>query len=114
MVFSCLLSFKTQLHVHDHNQCLQLIKAHINPSWKSVSHLCYSLRYRPKEFADMADNICYNKIFIKQGSGKNDAVELDNMVDKSSADSNVEESVTTSVNNFCYEKLQSKLIIQPN
>ena len=61
----------------------------------------------------MADNICYNKIFIKQESGKNDAVELDNIVDKSSADSTVE-SVTTSVNNFCYEKLQSKLIIQPN
>ena len=62
----------------------------------------------------MADNICYNKIFIKQESGKNDAVELDNMVDKSSADSTVEQRVSTSVNNFCYEKLQSKLIIQPN
>ena len=113
MVFSCLLSFKAQLYVHDHNQCLQLIKAHINPSWKSVSHLCYSLRYRPKEFADMADSHSVDRIFIKQESGKNDAVELDNIVDKSSADSTVE-SVTTSVNNFCYEKLQSKLIIQPN
>ena len=61
----------------------------------------------------MADGHSVDRIFIKQESGKNDAVELDNMVDKSSADSTVE-SVTTSVNNFCYEKLQSKLIIQPN
>ena len=62
----------------------------------------------------MADGHSVDRIFIKQESGKNDAVELDNMVDKSSADSTVEESVTTSVNNFCYEKLQSKLIIQSN
>ena len=59
--------------------------------------------------ADMSvDNICYVKIPSKQGSGKNAAVELDNMVGKGSADSIVEQEMATSVDNICYDTLPSK------
>ena len=54
------------------------------------------------------DNICYVKILSKQGSGKNAAVELDNMVGKGSADSIVEQGMATSVDNICYDTLPSK------
>ena len=97
------------------------------PSWKSVSHLWYSLRYRKKKFADIADsdsvdskekqeidisvdNDCYAKIQSKQESGKNAAVvELAGVVDKGIVDSTDEQNVAASVDNICYEKLPSKL-----
>ena len=61
--------------------------------------------------ADMSvDNICYAKIPSKQGSGKNAAVESDNMVGKGSTDSIVED-MATSVDNICYDTLPSKLYL---
>ena len=62
--------------------------------------------------ADMSvDNVCYAKIPNKQGSGKNAAVESDNMVDKGSTDSIVEQHMATSVDNICYDTLPSKLYL---
>ena len=45
------------------------------------------------------DNICYAKVPSKQGSGKNAAVELTDMVRNGSADSTEEQDVATSVDN---------------
>ena len=111
-------------------QCLQrsryLTCIRIPSSWKSVSHLWYSLRYRKKKFADIADsdsvdskeqqeidtsvdNDCYAKIQSKQESRKNAAVEWTGVVDKGIVDSTDEQNVAASVDNICYEKLPSKL-----
>ena len=54
------------------------------------------------------DNICYAKVPSKQRSGKNAAVESDNMVGKISTDSIVEQDMATSVDNICYDTLPSK------
>ena len=55
------------------------------------------------------DNVCYDKVHIKQGSGKNASVELTDMVDKGSAESKEEQDMDTSVDNICYDQLPSKL-----
>ena len=57
------------------------------------------------------DNVCYDKIYIKQGSGKNASVELTDMVGKGSAESKEEQDMATSVDNVCYDKLPSKLYL---
>ena len=55
------------------------------------------------------DNVCYDKIHIKQGSGKNASVELTDIVSKSSVDNKEgEQNVVTSVDNSCYEKIPCK------
>ena len=56
------------------------------------------------------DNVCYDKVYIKQGSGKNVSVELTDMVvGKGSAESKEEQDMDTSVDNICYDQLPSKL-----
>ena len=54
------------------------------------------------------NNVCYVKIPSKQGSGKNAAVESDNMVGKGSAENIIEQDMATSVHNACYDTLPSK------
>ena len=49
------------------------------------------------------DNVCYNKVHIKQGSG---SVELTDMV--GSAENKEEQDMATSVDNICYDKIQSR------
>ena len=55
------------------------------------------------------DNVCYDKVHIKQGSGKNASVELTDIVGRGSAENKEEQDVVTSVDNVCYDKLPSKL-----
>ena len=52
-------------------------------------------------------NVCYDKVHIKQGSGKNASVEL---VGRGSA-GNKEQDMDTSVDNVCYDQLPSKLYL---
>ena len=102
-------------------KCLKVYKAH---------HLFFS-RHRQTngknaavELADMADsnsvdskeeqdtsvdNVCYDKVYIKQRSGKSASVELTDMVDKGSTESKEEQDMDTSVDNICYDQLPSKL-----
>ena len=54
------------------------------------------------------DNVCYDKIYIKQGSGKNTSVELADMVGKSSSDNKEDQVMATSIDNICYDKLPIK------
>ena len=54
------------------------------------------------------DNVCYDKIYIKQGSGKNTSVELADMVGKGSSDNKEDQVMATSIDNICYDKLPSK------
>ena len=54
------------------------------------------------------DNICYDKIYIKQ-HGKNASVELTDMVGRGSADSKEEQNTVISVDNVCYDRLPCKL-----
>ena len=53
------------------------------------------------------DNVCYDKIYIKQGSA---LVEMTDIVGKGSAESK-EQDVDISVDNVCYDKLPSKLCL---
>ena len=55
------------------------------------------------------DNVCYDKVYIKQRSGKSVSVELTDMVDKGSTESKEEQDMDTSVDNICYDQLPSKL-----
>ena len=56
------------------------------------------------------DNVCYDKVHIKQGSGKNASVELTDLEGKGRAE-NKEQNMATSVDNVCYDKLPSKLYL---
>ena len=69
-----------------------------------------------KQDADTSvDNVCYDKVHIKQGSGKNTSVELTDMVGRGSAENKEERDMATSVDNVCYDKLLSKLyLVYPN
>ena len=62
-----------------------------------------------QDAATSVDNVCYDKVHIKQGSGKNASVELTDMVGRGSAENKEEQDVVTSVDNVCYDKLPSKL-----
>ena len=97
--------------------------------------LRYSFRHRQRngkdaavELADMADsdsadskeeqdtdvsvdNVCYDKVHIKQGSGKNTSVELTDMVGENSVENKVNQDMATSVDNVCYDTLPSKLYL---
>ena len=55
------------------------------------------------------DNVCYDKVHIKQRSGKNASMELTDMVGRGSAESKEEQDMDTSVDNICYDQLPSKL-----
>ena len=100
---------------------------------KFVKHIIYFFRHKQRsgksatvELADMADsdsvdsteeqdtsvdNVCYDKVYIKQGSGKNVSVELTDMVvGKGSAESK-DQDMDTSVDNICYDQLPSKLYL---
>ena len=57
------------------------------------------------------DNVCYDKVHIKQGSGRNASVELTDMVGRGSAESKEEQNMATSVDSVCYDKLPSKLYL---
>ena len=57
------------------------------------------------------DNVCYDEIHIKQGSGKNASVELTDMERKGSAENKEEQDTSTSVDNVCYDELPSKLYL---
>ena len=57
------------------------------------------------------DNVCYDKVHINQGSGKNVSVKLTDMVGKGSAESKEDQHMATSVDNVCYDKLPSKLYL---
>ena len=63
-----------------------------------------------KQDADTSvDNVCYNKVHIKQESVKNASVELTDLVGKGSADNKEEkQNVVTSVDNSCYEQIPYK------
>ena len=54
------------------------------------------------------DNVCYDKIHIKQSSGKNASVELTDVMGRGSAENKEEQDVATSVDNVCYEKIPCK------
>ena len=71
-----------------------------------------SVDSKEEQDADMSvDNICYAKVPSKQRSGKNAAVESDNMVGKVSAENKKEQGMATSVDNICYDTLPSKLYL---
>ena len=63
---------------------------------------------KEEQDVDMSvDNVCYAKIKLKRGSGKDAVVKEFVMMDEGSVDSK-EQAEGTSVDNFCYEKLQSR------
>ena len=65
-----------------------------------------SVDSKEEQDADMSvDNICYDKIYIKQGSAP---VELTDLEGKGSAEN---KDMATSVDNVCYDKLPSKLYL---
>ena len=57
------------------------------------------------------DNVCYDKIHIKQGSGKNASVELTDLEGKGSVENKEERDMATSLDNVCYDKLPSNLYL---
>ena len=69
-----------------------------------------SVDSKEEQNIDMSvDNVCYAKIKLpcKRGSGKDAVVKESVMMDEGSVDSK-EQAEGTSVDNFCYEKLQSR------
>ena len=72
---------------------------------------CDSVDSEEEQDADTSvDNVCYDKVHIKQGSVKNASVELTDMVSRGSAESK-EQDMDTSVDNICYGQLPSKLYL---
>ena len=57
------------------------------------------------------DNVCYDKVHIKQGSGKNASVELTDLEGKGSVENKEERDMATSLDNVCYDKLPSNLYL---
>ena len=69
-----------------------------------------SVDSKEEQNADIAvDNVCYAKIKLpcKRGSGKDAVVKESVMMDEDSVDSK-EQAMGTSVDNTCYEELQSR------
>ena len=69
-----------------------------------------SVDSKEEQDVDMSvDNVCYAKIKLpcKRGSGKDAVVKESVMMDEDSVDSK-EQAMGTSVDNTCYEKLQSR------
>ena len=63
---------------------------------------------KEEQDVDMSvDNVCYAKIKVKRGSGKDAVVKESIVMNEGSVDSK-EQAAGTSVDNFCYEKLQSR------